>query len=274
VARRTAVATDSACDLPADLVSESGIRVVPLTVAFGDSSFLDGVELTADRFWDRVAAGEQPTTASPSPRALVEAWTEMADDAEGIVSVHLSSALSRTVDTARIAATEMGLPVEVVDSRSVSMGLGLVALAAARAADTGASPERVAEEARAAAGRLQVTAVLESVEFLRRGGRVGKAKAALSELLRIRPVLSLEDGEPTLLARARTRRRAIDAALERTTPHAEAAAVFHARAPDADDVIRRVAEATSVEPISGLIGPVTGSHLGPGALGVAVMARP
>lgn len=270
MAVRTAVVTDSACDLPAELADRHGIRVIPLTVAFGDASYLDGVDLTPDAFWDRVAEGGEPTTASPAPGDFAEAWS----GADAVVSIHLSSALSRTVETARAAAAEAPLPVEVVDSRSVSMGQGLVALAAADAATGGADLAGVAAAARSAASRLRVTAVLETVEFLHRGGRVGKARAALSELLRIRPILSLEDGEPTLVGRARTRRGAIDGALERVPAAVEAAAVFHARADDVDAVVGRVADATSTEPITALIGPVTGSHLGPGAIGVAVMGRP
>ena len=247
--------------------------MVPLTVAFGTESFLDGVDLSPTEFWDRVERGEHPTTASPSPGAMAEAWSAAAGPG-GVVSVHLSASLSRTVDTARAAATGAVSSVEVVDSRSVSMGQGLVAIAAARAAAGGAGLAEVTEAARAATDRLSVGAILETVEFLRRGGRVGKAKAAMSDLLRIRPVLSLEDGDVVLAGRARTRRRAVDEVLARVGGPAEAAAVFHARAPDVDDVVRLVRDATRVEPLVGLIGPVTGAHLGPGALGIAVMAPP
>ncbi|MGH2684209.1 MAG: DegV family protein [Actinomycetota bacterium] len=273
--RRVAVVADSACDLPPEVAATEGIALVPLTVAFGATSFLDGVELSPDAFWERVDRGdEHPTTASPSPRALIEAWAAAGGGGEAVVSVHLSSKLSRTVETARAAAPEADVPVEVVDSRSVSMGQGLVAMAAARAASLDAGPAEVAGAARDAATRLTVGAILETVEFLRRGGRVGRAKAAMSDLLRIRPILALEEGEPVLAGRARTRRRAVDDVLEGVAGPAEAAAVFHARAPDADEVARRVREATSVEPLVGPIGPVTGSHLGPGALGIAVIARP
>ncbi len=273
--RRVAVVADSACDLPGEVAAAEGIVLVPLTVAFGATSFLDGVDLSPDAFWDRVEDDqEHPTTASPSPGALMDAWTRAARGAAGVVSVHLSSKLSRTFDTARAAAAESGVPVEVIDSRSVSMGQGLVALAAARAAELGGGPAEVGDAARAASRRLTVGAILETVEFLRRGGRVGRTKAAMSELLRIRPVLALEDGEPVLAGRARTRRRAIAEVLERAHGPAEAAAVFHARAPDADEAVRLVRAATSVEPLVGPIGPVTGSHLGPGALGIALMAPP
>ena len=274
--RRVAVVADSACDLPPEVAAANEISLVPLTVAFGTASFLDGVELSPGAFWEKVEREEEhPTTASPSPQALIEAWRTAAEEGvEGVVSIHLSSKLSRTVDTARAAASGSAVPVEVVDSRSVSMGQGLVAVAAARAASRGDGPPEVARAARDAADRLTVAAILETVDFLRRGGRVGRAKAALTDLLRIRPILALDDGEPVLAGRARTRGRAVDDVLERVSGSAEAAAVFHAQAPDAHEVAGRVRQATSVDPIVGPIGPVTGSHLGPGALGIAVMAPP
>jgi DegV family protein with EDD domain len=271
--RRVAVVADSACDLPPVLATSEGIRLVPLLVTFGSKSFRDGVDLPAEAFWDRVAgATDLPTTASPSPDALLEAYEGAGEEgAVGVVSVHLSGALSRTADSARQAAERARVPVEVVDTKSVSMGQGLVALAAARAARGGAGLPEVAGAARSATSRLAVAAVLETVDFLRRGGRVGRAKAALSDLLRIRPVLSLEDGEPVLVARARTRARAIDEAVARVAGPAEAAAVFHSGAAESPEVAERLTRACGVDALVGPIGAVTGTHLGPGAIGVAAV---
>jgi DegV family protein with EDD domain len=153
------------------------------------------------------------------------------------------------------------------------MGQGLVALGAAMAAADVPDLPTVAGRARGASARLAVVAVLDTVDFLKQGGRVGRAKAALSDLLRIRPVLSLEGGEPVLVARPRTRRRALDEAMARVGVPAEAAAVFHARAPDASEVAARVQMACGVDPIIGLIGAVTGTHLGPRAIGLAALAK-
>jgi DegV family protein with EDD domain len=272
-----AVVADSACDLPPHRAQEAAIRLVPLTVTFGEESFLDGTQLSPERFWEKVADGAFPTTASPSPQALVDAYERAAaDGAPGVVSVHLSSHLSRTGETARQAAASASVPVEVIDSRSVSMGQGLVALAAAGEAMRGGGLGAVAAAARSAADRLTVAAMLDTVEFLKRGGRVGAARAALSDLLRIRPVLSLEGGEPILAARARTRARALDEAMRMVSGPAERAAVFHAGAPEAAEVAEvaeRVADACGVEPEVGLIGAVTGAHLGPRAIGLAVVRR-
>jgi DegV family protein with EDD domain len=269
---RVAIVADSACDLPSDIAASAGIHLVPLTVTFGSVAMLDGVDLSAEAFWDRLAtAPDIPTTASPSPEVLLDAYQAAGRGADGVVSVHLSGALSRTADSARLAAARASIPVEVVDTRSVSLGEGLVALATARAAGEGADLHAAAEAARSSVAGLVVSAALDTVEFLRRGGRVGRAAAALSGLLRIRPVLALEDGEPVLAARARTRARALDEAVARVAGPAEAAAVFHAGAPEARAVAGRVAEACGVEPLVGLIGPVTGTHLGPRAVGLAAL---
>ena len=270
-----AVVADSACDLPDDLAASEGVRVVPLSVAFRARSFLDGRELDAASFWDLVTTSDEvPTTASPSPAAFLEAYAAAADaGASAVVSVHVAGTLSRTVETARAASAESPVRVEVVDSRSVSLGQGLVVLAAARAAGRGAGIAEVVAEATLAVRRMRVAAALDTVEFLRRGGRVGRARAALSGMLRIRPVLSLDDGEPVLVARSRTRAAALDEVVRLTATPAEAAAVFHARADEADEVAATVAERCGVDPLVGLVGAVTGSHLGPRTLGVAVLPR-
>jgi DegV family protein with EDD domain len=273
--REVAVVADSACDLPPD--NATGISVVPLTVSFGDESYLDGVELPPQRFWELVRTSSQhPTTASPPPGSFLEAYGRAAEEgAEGIVSIHVSARLSRTVESARAAAAEAPVPVEVVDTRSVSLGEGLVALEAIRAAaEEGADLGTVTRAAREAAAALEMVALLETVEFLRRGGRVGKAKAALSSLLRIRPILSLEHGEPVLVGRARTRERAVAEVLERARGPARAAAVWHAEAEDeARRVAERVGTEAGVDPLVAPVGAVTGAHLGPGALGVAILGR-
>ena len=270
---RVTVVTDSAADLPAPVAGARGIRVVPLTVAFGDEQLLDGSEVSAEGFWVRMAGEEHlPTTASPSPDALAAAYVEARDrGADGVVSVHLSARLSRTLETARVAAASADLPVEVVDSRSVSAGQALAVLAASDAAARGEELSSVAAVASRAAERLRMAAAIETVEYLKRGGRVGALAATLSDLLRVRPVLSLDHGEPVLVTRARTRRRAIDEVLTRVGAPAEAAAIFHSGAGEIGDAAAALAERCGVEPLLGWIGAVTGTHLGPGALAAAVL---
>lgn len=270
-----AVLTDSASDLSPAVAGPRHIRIVPLIVTFGDSSFRDGEDLDPRGFWARVGTGPFPTTASPSPADLERAYRDAAaEGAGGVVSIHLSGSLSRTVQTAASASSGAPVPVEVVDSASVSLGQALVALAAADAAAAGATVGATAEAARDAAGRVEVYAMLDGVDFLRRGGRLGATKAALSELLRIRPVLTIVAGETTLVAKARTRGRAIDDMLARVDGPAEAIGIMDAEAPEADAVAATVRERTGLEPLRATIGAVTGTHLGPRSLGVAVLRPP
>ena len=271
---RVAIVTDSAADLPSGLAEAEGIGIVPLTVRFGDRTFHDGVDLPMEEFWGRIARGELPTTASPSPLELLERYSaaEVAG-AVSVVSIHVSGALSRTAETARLAAADAPLPVAVVDSRSVSLGQALVVRAAARRAAEGADRSDVAAEAERAVADLRVSAFVDTVEFLQRGGRVGKARAAISDLLRIRPVLSLEDGEPTLAARPRTRGRAVQELVERLGSPATACAVFHGGAPEAGALATELSRRCGVEPLVGEIGAITGTHLGPRSLGAAVVRR-
>jgi DegV family protein with EDD domain len=266
-----AVVTDSAADLPAELAREAGITVVPLVVTFGDRSFADGRDLGPEEFW-RLGASTYPTTASPSPAAFAAEYAALVERGrEGAVSVHLSSELSSVLHNARAAASEAALPVRVLDSRSVGVGLALVVLEAARVARSGATAEEVAAGAEDAAHRVELYAALDTVEFLRRGGRVGTARALLSDLLRIRPVLTLRDGVPTLVAKARTSSRAMEEAVARAAGPAVASAVGHALAPDADRVAAQLEEACGVRPHVFRLGAATGSHLGPGAVAVAVL---
>jgi DegV family protein with EDD domain len=269
-----AVVTDSAADLPADLARERGVSVVPLIVTFGEESFTDGVQLTAEGFWDRMErrGGLVPTTASPAPGILAEAYQRAADaGASGVVSIHLAGSVSSTAGTATAVGSKAPLPVRAVDSRMVGAGLGLVALAAASAARDGGSIEEVERAAREAMPRVELFAVLESVDLLRRGGRVGATKAIMSDLLRVRPVLSMADGAPTLVAKARTRSKAVDELLRRLDGPAVLAGLSHGRASDAEDVAGRISQACGVEPFVTLMGAALGAHLGPGALGVAVL---
>lgn len=269
-----AVVTDSACDLPPE--AAEGIAVVPLHVAFGGETYRDREELSAEEFWARMdEGGGLPTTSSPGPDAFLEAYARAAEEgAAGIVSVHLSERLSRAIQSARAAAERGPVPIEVVDTRSVSLGQGLVARAAHRAAADGADLAAAAGAAREAATRLEVVAMLDGVDHLRRGGRVGRAKAALSGLLRIRPVLGMEEGEPALVGRPRTRSRGVEDLLARARGPALATGVLHSGAPESEDLAERVEEATGSRPLLSLVGAVTGTHLGPRALGVAVLRPP
>ena len=276
---RVAVVTDSTCDLPDQLVASAGLRVIPLTVAFGDEDFIAGVTLGTDEFFDRLrSTGTPPTTSQPTRVWFDEAYADCADDGyDAVVSLHCSGALSGTAAVAREAASIAQLPIEVVDSRLVGGALGLAVLAAHRVAQAGGSVAEVV----AAAGEVRRGAtsliVVDTLEFLRRGGRLTGAQALVGTALRVKPVLHLtDDGRIEVRERTRTWSRALDRLSALVAEAAQQTlvdvAVVHAVTPD------RAAQLWELlEPrlrvrhrLDGEIGPVVGAHVGPGAVGVAI----
>lgn len=270
------IITDSTADLPPALVSALGIVVVPLNVHFGTETFLDGVTITPDAFYARLQQERQlPKTTQPSIGIFLEIYRRNAHP-DGILSLHISSKVSGTYNAACQAAQEVKdlCPIVVVDTLQVSLSLGLVVLAAAHAAREGASLEQVEQVARRAAGRCHLFGVLNTLEYLEKGGRIGKAAAFLGSLLQVKPILTLKDGEAYPLERVRTRRRALERLVEITRQYAPLAqlAVAHSTTPDEAQALaeqlRPFAPPQGI--IMGRFGAVLGTYLGPGALGVAL----
>ena len=277
---RVAVVTDSTADLPTELVEAIGLRVVPLSVTFGDVSLIAGVTLSSEEFYRRLRSSERiPTTSQPAPVWFEEAYADCVDDGhDAIVSIHCSSALSGTVGLARDRAARVPVPVEVIDSRLVGGSLGLAALAAHRVAEAGGTVAEVVAAADRVRREAQSLIVVDHLDHLRRGGRLTGAQAALGTAMRVKPVLQLTDsGRVEVLERTRTWARARDRVVELSTQTAAGGpvdlVVVHAVAPE------RAAELT--EQLTGrmeihechraLIGPIVGTHVGPGAVGVAVV---
>lgn len=269
------IVTDSTCDLPADLAARHGIVVVPLTVSFGDESFLDGVELRPDAFYERLTAADVlPKTSQPSVERFRRVYDELAG--EEIVSIHISSRLSGTLNSATLAAEQVGNErVRLVDSRTASMGLGAVALEAAIAAEAGATPDEVAAVAERVRDRVQVIATMDTLEYLRRGGRIGRASSMLGSLLSIKPIVHVEDGEVAPLERVRTRSKAVDRLFTLTTAEPSARRVFvgcGGNDAEASAFLERLRPAMpGTEFHLGQVGPVIGVHAGPNVLGVAIV---
>jgi DegV family protein with EDD domain len=271
------VVTDSTSDLPPELAEAQGITVVPLNVQFGEETYRDGVDISPDQFYQRLVSSPRlPTTSQPSVGAFIEAYQGVAEGAEGIVSVHISAKLSGTCNSATQAQTELAstVPIEVVDTRQASLATGLVALAAARAAQAGASLAEVAEEARKASGEVSVFFMVDTLEYLQKGGRIGKAAAFLGGLLNVKPLLTIRDGEVHPLERARTRRKAVARLLElvRQAAPVRELAVMHSTTPeDAEELARQVAPLLSEgQVLTGRLGSVVGTYAGPGMLGVGL----
>lgn len=268
------VVTDSSARIPCDLLARWDIRVVPLHILLGGRDLRDGVDSVPDDFYEMPA-----TTSGASPDELAQAYRAalVDSDGDGVVAVHLSSGLSSTVHAAELAAMGFDGLVQVVDSRSAGMGTGFVALAAARAAKSGASLNSVVAEAVSTVPRVDVFIVVPRLESLRRSGRIGTAASWLGSALAIKPLLRLEGGHLVLAARVRTTARAtvamVEQVLELVGEHRAALAVQHVENPDgAAQVAATLSSALPGcgTPIVSDLGPVLGVHLGPGAVGVVV----
>lgn len=274
------VVTDSASDMPLDLARDLGMTVVPANVHFGTEVFRDGVELTTDQFFDRLFNGPDfPTTSQPSVGEFAQAYSRTAEGADGIVSVHVSSKVSGTVNSATQGAQQAGLerPIEIVDSLQASMGTGLIALQAARAANAGASIDEVRQVADDAVGRCQTFALLDTLEYLLKGGRIGRARAMLGGLLKIKPIITIENGEVSDFAKERTRRKAVDRlrrAAESASPISSVAIMFSTSRDEADRLAESIRPMMTgdEEPMVIRFGPALGTYVGPNALGVSLLS--
>lgn len=267
--------SDTACDLPEGLVEDLGIVLVPLHIRFGDTELLDRVQLGTKEFWARCTSEEQlPQTAAPAPGAFRHAFESAGEGSDGVVCVTLSSKLSATNEAAGQAARALKdrLRVEVVDSYSVTLGQGLVVLAAAEAAAAGGSVDDVAATARSARDRLRVFGAIDTLENLRKGGRIGGAAAMVGTLLSIKPVIEVRDGVVEQESRQRTRAKSLQylAGKAAAAGPLERLAIMNADAPDFSRFLDLMAGVSAGhERLVGDIGPVIGTHAGPGAIGVA-----
>ena len=270
------IVTDSSCDLPDNLISEMNIKIVPLKIRFGDTEFVDRVELTTDQFWEKCQASDElPSTAAPSPGAFVEEFQNAANEgATGVVAIILSGELSATIEAAQQAAqlVKDEIEVRVIDSRTVTLGLGSVVMGAASAANSGANIEEVAAIASDSVNRTQVHAALDTLENLRKGGRIGAAGSLLGSMLSIKPLIEARNGVVEPAGKQRTRGKALSylvGVVEQNADQIEQIFVTHAACDDVDSFLEQVRSVVSVEVLVGEVGPVVGAHAGIGTIGVA-----
>ena len=268
-----AVVTDSAANVPVELQEELGIAVAPLALRFGDRSFRDGVDMVGGDFYDRLVSDRAAaSTSAPSPGEYLQAY-ERAGDPE-IVCITLASGLSAAHQEATLAAEQFDGRVSVVDSRSATVGEGLVAIEAGRAARTGGSREDVAARAQEVGSAVRLLGAIETFEFLQRSGRIGKLQAYAATKLDIKPVFRLVGGEIKPVARPRTRGKALARIVQEVVREAAGRAVhagaFHAQAEGAaEELLERVAaECRVVERFVVEASPAIGAHTGPGLVGV------
>jgi DegV family protein with EDD domain len=276
---RTAILTDSTSDLGPDLLARHGVTMVPLHVQIEDRTYLDQIELTTDEFVNLLeTTGALPSTSQPAPAQFEAAFRELAAAYDHIVAVLLSSKLSATTQSATMAAAAVAdlIPVEVVDSRTGSMALGLQVLRAAELAQTGLAGPELAAQLRAEIDNYQIVFFVDSLDYIQRGGRIGRASALIGGLLQLKPLLRVDEGQIVPYERTRTRKKALAGLIDfaASLPHIERLAAIHVSDPEeAANLADQLAEATSIprdEIIIAQIGPVLGTHIGPGAMGIAL----
>ncbi|WP_419918722.1 DegV family protein [Candidatus Poriferisocius sp.] len=272
------IVTDSSCDLSADDIERHRITVVPLTIRFGDREFVDGRDLPAERFYEMMANSDRlPSTAAPAPGAFETAFRELAaGGADAIVCVNLSFALSATGESAQAAARSLTgeVDVRVVDSGKVSAGLGLMVKAAATAAEGGHSATEIETQLAELKDRVLIYGVLDTLENLKKGGRIGAAQALLGSALSIKPCLDLTSGTVQEAGKQRTRGKARAWLAKKATEvgELEHLAVAHGAADDIDSFVAGLGDTPARHPTTvTLIGPVVGTHAGPGVIALAMV---
>jgi DegV family protein with EDD domain len=270
------IVTDSSADLPDQLVKELGIAVVPIYVRFGEEVHRDRVTITEDEFYQRLEHDPvHPSTVQPGPQDFLEVYQKLLSDADGIVSVHISGKLSGTYNSALMAKemVEGGCPIEVVDTQSTTMGLGLVVIAAATMANAGESIDKVVAAAKEAIPQIHLLAMFDTLKYVLLGGRIGKAKALLGSILNVKPMILLKDGELVPAGQARTRAKGMDKLFEfvKEAENIQDLAVVYNTIPDeAHSLVERISSIFDREKIRiARVGPALGVHVGPGLLIVA-----
>ncbi len=275
---RVKIVTDSTSDLPVDVARDLGITVVPLYVHFGEEVYQDGVDIKSDEFYARLTSDPiLPKTSAPSPDTFTQLYNDLAQEADGVLSLHIASRLSATYESALNGCNGTKCPVSVVDSRTTSMGLGLLAITAARAANNGATLEEIVELVYSTITRIHVYAAIDTLEYLRKGGRIGKAQWLLGSLLRIKPLISVVDGHVTGVGKARTHAKAIRKVQQLTESVGdieEMAIVYNTNREEAEALAKSVSHLIPEDKIIyTTFGPVIGTYVGPGAIGIVSLQK-
>ncbi len=276
---KIAFVTDSTAYLPKELAEKYQIRMVPLRVQWGAETYLDGIDITTAEFYERLKTDPvTPTTAAPSIGDFQHVYQEALESAEAVVSIHIASQLSATCQSAEQAKALLpGKSIELIDSGSTSMAMGYMVLAAARAAEKGASLEEVIAAARRLIAPARIAFTVDTLEYLRRGGRIGAAQAFMGNLMDVKPILELRDGRIEPVERVRTKKKAVARIVDMIARHAESLnnapvrlAAVHALVPDEAAALLEtaVARMNVVETVMTDFSPTIATHTGPGTLGL------
>jgi len=272
------VVTDSTSDLPPEIASRYEITVVPALVQFGHETYRDGVDLSPDDFYSKLRVSEElPQTAAPSPGAFREVYERLAGESDAVISVHISASLSAMCDSAHSASNDLDMPISIIDSQSASMSCGLLAILAAKAAQEGLSLEDIETRIAGAVPRTIVYGLFETLEYLRKGGRIGRAQAFLGSVLSIKPILAIRQGEVVPVQRVRTRSRAmvrLSSLVQNLSPLEELSVMYTTNPNDMEALVQHLEGYFPKEKIyKARIGSVIGTYVGPGAVGVALISN-
>ena len=272
---RVRIVTDSACDLPQSVADELGIAIVPLTIRIDGKEYVDRRDLSVAEFWSKCAASPTlPETAAPSPGQFEQTYRQLeSEGATSIVVIAMSGALSATLQSAELAARSVNdlIRVTVIDSRSVTLGLGAIVASCAASAATGESHDDVTALALDLSDRTRVWGALDTLDNLKKGGRIGGAKALLASALAIKPIIEVRDGKVEQGGKQRTRSKALAFLVEKVAAvnGLDSVYVLHADCPDVDQFVEMLRPYVEGRIVVGDIGPVVGSHAGRGTIGVA-----
>ncbi len=269
------IVTDSSADLPAELVQELGITVVPLYVRFGEEVYREQVDINLDEFYQRLEHDPiHPVTIQPSPQDFVTAYQKLSQEADGIVSIHIPSKLSGTCNSA-LQGKEMiekGCPIEVIDSQVITVGLGLICWAAAKMAKAGQGLQEVTERVKQMIPNIHLLCLLDTLKYLQKGGRIGKAKALLGSVLNVKPMITLKEGEVVPAGQVRSRSKGVERLVgfvESASNIDDLAIAYNTTPDEAHALAERLGSVFTKEAIKVVrLGTTLGVHMGPGGLAV------
>ena len=275
------IVTDTLSDIPDDIANELGITLIPLTVSFGLESFLDRVEITSEEFYERlVRESKLPTTTQPPPVTFANVYKKLSEETDQILVITLSSKLSGTYQSAINAKNmvDTNCRIEILDSQKIIMSFGLAVMAAAKMANAGAGMDEIIEKTKVRLEKSQLVAYFDTLKYLSRGGRIGKAQDFVGSLLSVKPILTIKDGEMAPLTRVRSRGAGIDYLYNAvaTTENIESIGVEYCTTPeDAEMLIERISAIVPRQNIyKSIVCPVVGTYAGPRAIAVSIMQKP
>jgi DegV family protein with EDD domain len=273
------IVTDSDADFPPQLVKDLDITVIPQYVIFGSTSYRGGVDITDKEFYQRLLNGPVfPTTSQPTLKDFVDVYTKLAKEADGIISIHVSSKLSGTANAAEQASkmSKLNCPIEIIDSLNISIGMGLIVIAAARMAKAGKGLNEIAVAVKSMVSRTKLLMLFGTLEYLAKGGRIGKAKSLLGSMLNVKPILTLKDGEIMPVTQAHSRSKGTEKLLDfikNAKDIEEVGLCYTTLRDEAIDLASRVSAISKANVLITQVGPALGAHGGPGAIGIALMTK-